>query len=217
LSEATLRETAPALDFAVESAEAVRHAAAPTVAFALRISSDVAVRSAMLQAQIRIAAPDRPYDDETQERLRDLFGPPEGWGRTLRSLLWAHATVLVPPFERTTTVELPVPCTYDFEVAAAKYLHALRDGDVPLELLFSGTVFYAGEGGALRTARISWASESAFRMPVSVWQEAVERAFPGSAWLRVRSDVFDRLVAYRTRRTLPTWEDVVDELLEGRE
>jgi hypothetical protein len=217
LSEAALRETAPALDFAVESAEAVRHAAAPTVAFALRITSDVAVRSAMLQAQIRIAAPDRPYDDETQERLRDLFGPPKGWGRTLRSLLWAHATVLVPPFERTTTVELPVPCTYDFEVAAAKYLHALRDGDVPLELLFSGTVFYAGEGGALRTARISWASESAFRMPVSVWQEAVERAFPGSAWLRVRSDVFDRLVAYRTRRTLPTWEDVVDELLEGRE
>jgi Family of unknown function (DUF6084) len=217
LSEATLRETAPALDFAVESAEAVRHAAAPTVAFALRISSDVAVRSAMLQAQIRIAAPDRLYDDETQERLRDLFGPPEGWGRTLRSLLWAHATVLVPPFERTTTVELPVPCTYDFEVAAAKYLHALRDGDVPLELLFSGTVFYAGEGGALRTARISWASESAFRMPVSVWQEAVERAFPGSAWLRVRRDAFDRLAAYRRRRTLPTWEDVVDELLEGRE
>jgi hypothetical protein len=217
LSEATLRETAPALDFAVESAEAVRHAAAPTVAFALRISSDVAVRSAMLQAQIRIAAPDRPYDDETQERLRDLFGAPEGWGRTLRSLLWAHATVLVPPFERTTTVELPVPCTYDFEVAAAKYLHALRDGDVPLELLFSGTVFYAGEGGALRTARISWASESAFRMPVSVWQQAVERAFPGSAWLRVRRDAFDRLAAYRRRRTLPTWEDVVDELLEGRE
>ena len=217
MSEATLRESAPALDFAVESAEAVRHAAAPTVAFALRISSDVAVRSAMLQAQIRIAAPDRPYDDETQERLRDLFGPPEGWGRTLRSLLWAHATVLVPAFERTTTVELPVPCTYDFEVAAAKYLYALRDGDVPLELLFSGTVFYAGAGGALRTARISWASESAFRMPVSVWQEAVERAFPGSAWLRVRRDVFDRLVAYRTRRTLPTWEDVVDELLDGRE
>jgi hypothetical protein len=209
--------SAPALAFAVESAQAVRHAAAPTIAFALRISSDGDVRSLMLQAQIRIAAPDRPYDDAAQERLRDLFGPPEGWGRTLRSLLWTHATLLVPPFSGTTTVELPVACTYDFEVAAAKYLHALEDGDVPLEFLFSGTVFYPGAGGALQTARLSWESESAFRMPVGVWQEAVERAFPGSAWLRVHRELFDRLAAYRARRTLPTWEAVLEELLEGRE
>jgi hypothetical protein len=217
VSEAVVVRSPPTLTFAVESAEAVRYTAAPTIAFELRIESDGDVRSMMLQAQIRIAAPARAYDDETQERLRDLFGAPEGWGRTLRSLLWTHATVLVPAFSGTTTVEVPVACTYDFEVAAAKYLHALEDGDVPLELLFSGTVFYAGESGSLRTARISWASESAFRMPVSVWQQAVESAFPGSAWLRVRRDLFDRLVAYRTRRTLPTWEAVLEELLEERE
>lgn len=217
MSKATLPETAPSLGFAVESAEAVRHAAAPTIAFTLRIESEGEVRSLMLQAQIRLAAPDRAYDEATQERLRDLFGDPADWGRTLRSLLWTHATLLVPPFSGTTTVELPVPCTYDFEVAAAKYLHALEDGEVPIELLFSGTLFYAAEDGSLRTARISWESEAAFRMPVAVWREAVERAFPGSAWLRVHRELFDRLAAYRSRRTLPTWDAVVEELLEGRE
>lgn len=212
----TTVDTSPVLTFAVESAEAVRYAAAPTIAFGLEISSDGDVRSMMLQAQIRIAAPDRAYDDAAQERLRDLFGPPEGWGRTLRSLLWTHATLLVPPFSDTTTVEMPIACTYDFEVAAAKYLHALEDGDVPLEFLFSGTVFYPGAGGALQTARLSWESEAPFRMPVAVWKEAVERAFPGSAWLRVHRELFDRLAAYRARRTLPTWDAVVEELLEGR-
>ena len=209
--------TTPKLRFAVESAEAVRHAAAPTIAFGLAIESDRDVRSLMLQVQLRIAAPDRPYDAATQERLRDLFGPPADWGRTLRSLLWTHATLLVPAFSGSTTVDLEVPCTYDFEVAAAKYLHAVADGGVPLEFLFSGTLFYAAENGGLQTARISWESEAPFRMPVSVWKDAVERAFPGTAWLRVHRDLFDRLAAYRSRRTLPTWDAVVEELLEGRE
>jgi hypothetical protein len=171
----------------------------------------------MLQAQLRIAAPDRGYDAATQKRLRDLFGDPADWGRTLRSLLWTHATLLVPPFSGSTTVDLEVPCTYDFEVAAAKYLHALEDGEVPLQLLFSGTLFYAAEDGGLRTARISWESEATFRMPVTVWREAVDRAFPGTAWLRVHRDLFDRLAGYRSRRTLPTWDAVVEELLEGKE
>lgn len=217
MAEPAVAASAPALSFEVASAEAVRHAAAPTIAFGLRVSSDGDVRSLMLAAQIRIAAPARGYDEATQARLVDLFGAPEGWGRSLRSLLWTHATVLVPPFSGDTTVELPVPCTYDFEVASAKYLHAVEDGEVPLEFLFSGTLFYAGPGGALQTARISWESEAGFRMPVGVWREAVERAFPGAAWLRVHRDVFDRLAAYRARRTLPTWDGVLEELLEGRE
>jgi hypothetical protein len=213
---ATVAETAPALSFAVESAEAVKHAAAPTVAFVLRIESEGDVRSLMLSAQIRIAAPARGYDEETQARLADLFGRPADWGRTLRSLLWTQANLLVPAFSGVTTARLSVPCTYDFEVAASKYFHALGDGDVPLEFLFSGTLFYAGDGGALRTTRISWESEAAYRMPVAVWQQALDAHFPGAAWLRVRRDVFDRLVAYRTGRTLPTWEAVLEELLKGR-
>jgi hypothetical protein len=217
VTEAAFVQSVPTLAFSIASAEAVRYAAAPTVAFSLRIESDAEVRSTMLQAQIRIAAPERPYDAAEQERLRDLFGPPEDWGRTLRSVLWTHATVLVAPFSGTTTVELPVACTYDFEIAAAKYFHALEVGEVPLEFLFSGTLFYTGAHGDLQTARISWENEARFRLPVAVWQEAVERAFPGSAWLRVHRELFGRLAAYRARRTLPTWDAVLEELLEGRE
>jgi len=209
-------QSVPALTFSVEGAEAVRYAAAPTVSFRLRVESDGDVRSLMLAAQVRIAAPARGYDEATQARLVDLFGDPEDWGRTLRSLLWTNTTLLVPGFSGATTVDLAIPCTYDFEVAASKYLYAVEDGVVPLELLFSGSVFFAGPDGALRTARISWESETSFRMPVSVWRDAVEAHFPNSAWLRVHSEVFDRLVAYRNARTLPTWEAVLEELLEGR-
>ena len=37
-----------------------------------------------------------------------------------------------PASPASTEVDLPVTCTYDFEVAAAKYLHALDDGEIPL-------------------------------------------------------------------------------------
>ena len=209
--------TLPSLAFEVQSAEAVRFAAAPTVLFTLRVVSDKPVRSLALNAQIRIAPARRRYSERDQERLVGLFGPPERWGETLRTFLWAHASALVPPFEESTTVELTVPCTYDLEVATAKYFYALDDGDVPLELLFSGTIFFAADGGVLQAAQIPWDSEAAFRMPVHVWKQAIENHFPGSAWLRLRDDVFDRLVAYKARRALPTWEATVDELLEGRE
>ena len=209
--------TLPSLAFAVDSAEAVRFAAAPTVLLTLRVVSDKPVRSLALNAQIRIAPGRRRYSERDEQRLVDLFGPPEQWGESLRTFLWAHASALVPPFEESTTVELTVPCTYDLEVATAKYFYALDDGDVPLELLFSGTIFFAAVDGVLQAAQIPWDSEAAFRMPVRVWKQAIENHFPGSAWLRLRDDVFDRLVAYKARHALPTWEATVDELLEGRE
>jgi Family of unknown function (DUF6084) len=206
--------TLPQLGFAVESAEAVRFAAAPTVAFTLRITSDAPIRSLALNAQIRIAPARRRYSDRDRERLVELFGPAELWGEALHTFRWAQTSVLVPPFEDATAVELAVPCTYDLEVATAKYFYALDEGDVPLELLFSGTMFFTA-GGALRTAQIPWECEAAYRMPVRAWKEAIEHHFPGSAWLRVRDDVFDRLVAYKARHALPTWEATLDRLLEG--
>jgi len=209
--------TLPSLAFDVDSAEAVRFAVAPTVAFTVRVASDRPVRSLALNAQIRIAPARRRYSDRDRERLVELFGPSERWGETLRTFRWAQPSALVPPFETTTSVELTVPCTYDLEVATAKYFYALDDGDVPLEFLFSGTVFFTGDGGALRTAQIPWESEAAFRMPVRAWKAAMEQHFGGSAWLRVRDDVFDRLVAYKARHTLPTWEATLEQLLEGRE
>ncbi len=135
----------------------------------------------------------------------------------MRSLLWTHTTLQVPPFSESTVVDMPVACTYDFEVVAAKYLHALEEGEVPLEFLFSGTVFYAGEGGWLQTARISWEKEAEFRLPVRLWKETMEHYFPNSAWIRLRKDAFDRLYDYKARRGLPTWEAAVEALLRASE
>lgn len=207
-------EALPRLQFAVESAEALRFAAAPTIAFVLSVTSDLPVRSLSLNAQVRIVPTRRGYDDDDQARLVELFGTPERWGETLRSFLWTNATLVVPPFESSARAALNVSCTYDLEVAASKYFHALGDGDVPLELLFSGTVFFVGDGGALRTVQVPWECEAQFRLPVQTWRLAMENHFPGSAWLRLRKDVFDRLTAYKAERALPTWEATIEELLE---
>ena len=204
----------PELAFAVTDAARLEHAAAPTVRFALRITSaGAAVRSVVLDVQIRIAATRRAYSHDHDDRLFDLFGPRDDWGTNLRSLLWTRTTLVVPPFTDATEVDLLVPCTYDLEVGAAKYIDALRDGDVPLEFLFSGSVFYAGADGRLQTARLSWELEAEYRMPVAVWRETLDAHFPDSAWLRLDRASHNRLVAYKARRALPTWAAVVDELL----
>jgi hypothetical protein len=206
-------ELLPQLAISVEAAEAVRYAAAPTLAFTLAITSDSPVRSLALNAQIRIVPAHRAYNGGDQERLVELFGAPARWGDTLRGFLWTNTTTVVPAFDQSTRVDLYVACTYDLEVAAAKYFHALRDGEVPIEFLFSGTVFYLGDGGLLRAAKIPWECEAKFRLPVDDWKQAIENNFPGSAWLRLRSDVFERLVAYKAQRALPTWEATIEELL----
>ncbi len=209
----------PNLDFGVEGAEVLEFAAVPSLLFKLRIENlqEEPIRSVALNTQIRIAATQRHYETAEQERLLEVFGEPHRWGNTLRSLLWTHTALQVPPFSGSTVVDMPVPCTYDLEVVGAKYFHALEDGEVPLEFLFSGTVFYAGEGGRLQVARISWEKEAQFRLPVRVWKEMMERYFPNSAWIRLHRDAFDRLYDYKVRRGLPTWEAAVEALLSASE
>ncbi len=205
----------PELGFAVDGIEPWTYAAVPTLRFRLRIESlgGQPIRSLALATQIRIAVTRRQYADAAQQRLVELFGEPSRWGQTLRSLLWTHTTLVVQAFTGSTAVDMPVPCTYDFDVVAAKYLHALEDGDVPLELLFSGTVFYADERGLLRTALISWDKEAEVRLPVRVWRETMDHYFPDTAWLRLRKETFDRLYAYKAAHTLPTWDSAVDALV----
>jgi Family of unknown function (DUF6084) len=206
-------DAVPDLSFAVEGAEPVKYAAAPTLCFKLRIGADRSVRSMQLDTQIRISAARRAYSSEEKEGLRELFGNTEGFERQLRSLLWTHTMVLVPSFSQETVIDMHVPCTYDFDVTAARYLHALRSGEVPLELLFSGTVFYEGEGRALQVARISWNDEASYRLPVAVWRATMDHYFPNATWLRLDRDCFDRLLAFRARGALPSWEAAIDELL----
>ena len=204
----------PELTFEVEGAARVEHAAVPTLRFALRVASDAPVRSVLLDVQLQIAARRRAYGADAHDRLFELFGPAADWGTTLRTLLWTRTTLVVPAFTGATTVDLDVPCSYDLEVAASRYLDALADGDVPLELLFSGSVFYE-DGGRLQTTRLSWDKEASYRLPVRVWKETMERYFRGTAWVRLRKDSFDRLSAFKSRHALATWDDALDALLEG--
>ena len=205
----------PRLRFAVLGAARVEHAAAPTLRFTLRVETleRVAIRSILLDTQIQIAARRRGYEDADADRLFELFGHERDWGTTLRTLLWARVTAVVGPFEGETTVPLDVPCTYDLDVAAARYLDALGSGTVPLELLFSGTVFYAGAGGLLQAGRISWEEEAEFALPVRLWRETMDAHFPGAAWLRLPKRAHERLCAFKSRRALAGWDDVVDALL----
>ncbi len=209
---------APEVTYAVEDVTAVVHAVVPTLGFRLRLDSgDREVRSLGLNVQLRIDATRRRYEDGDEDRLSELFGTRDRWGQTLRSLMWTTASLTVPRFTGITHVDLHIPATYDFELVAAKYLNALEGGDVPLELLFSGTLFYVGSAGGLQAAPVSWEQEARATLPVAVWRAAIDLAFPNSAWLRVRRDAFDRLWTYRATHALPSWEATLDQLLEGRD
>jgi hypothetical protein len=210
----------PDLDFVVESAEVLPYAAVPTILFRVGIRNSVdgeKVDSISLHTQIRIAATQRRYDPPEQDRLRELFGEPHQWKDTLRSLLWTNTNTIVPRFAGGCVFEMPVTCTYDFDVVGTKYFAALEDGEIPLEFLFSGSVFYRGENGALQVVHIPWEKEATFRLPVQVWREMIEHYFPNSAWLRIRKDTFDRLYDYRARNALLTWERTLDDLLDAAE
>lgn len=206
---------APKLAFAVDDVRPLEHSAVPTLAFAIRMEAagEVAVRSVTLTVQLRIAATRRRYDDREREALLEIFGQADQWGRSLRSLHWCNVTVNVGPFSGSAVVELPVTCTYDLDVAATRYFDALGGGEVPIELLFSGSVFYAVPDGGLRVAPIGWDREAEWKLPAAVWRAAIERHYPDSGWLRLGRDSLDRLHRFRARRALMSWDETVDALL----
>jgi hypothetical protein len=210
----------PDLAFRIEGAEAAQLSAAPQIIFKLRLTNaDAAemIHSVVLRCQIQLEVTRRRYSAEEQEHLRDLFGEPERWSQTLRNLLWTHVNVNVPAFHGETLVDVPVPCTFDFNIGATKYFHGLDDGLVPLCVMFSGTVFYAGGPEGLQAAPIAWDKEARFRLPVKVWEEMMEIYYPNSAWLRVRRDIFDRLYEYKVRHGIPTWEQALERMLKAEE
>jgi hypothetical protein len=213
----------PDLDFKVEGAEPVPFAAAPLIAFKLRVSQHAAdgqvvpIHTVVLRCQIRIEPGKRPYQSAEKTRLLDLFDTPDRWSQTLRPMLWTHTSAVVPPFLDSVAVDLPVPCSFDFNVATTKYFYALESGEVPLCLLFSGTVFHESDEAGLQVAQISWEKETTFRLPVRVWKDMMARYYPNGAWLCLRSDVFDRLYQYKSRHGLPTWEQALEKLLAPAE
>ena len=208
----------PDLQLMIESAEVVQYASTPLMAFKVRIAnnpSEEIIHTVALRAQIQIEVTRRKYDANEQTRLLDLFGEPERWGQTLRNMLWTHASLVVPPFTGSALVDIPVPCTFDFNVAATKYFHGLTSGDLPLCFQFSGTVFYQGREGALQVAPISWDQEAKYRLPVKVWKELMDTYYPNSAWLALRKDTFERLYQYKVREGIPTWEQALERALNA--
>ena len=210
----------PDLSFKVEEAVVVPFAIAPTLALKLRITNAIkeeAVHTVALRCQIQIEVTRRRYTPEEQGRMRDLFGEPERWSQTLRNLLWTHASSVVPSFQCSTVAELPILCTFDFNVAVTKYFEGLTAGEIPLQLMFSGTVFYADSEGALQVAPIPWDREARFKLPVKVWREMMDAYYPNSVWLNLRRDVFERLYLYKTQRGIPTWEQALESVLPAEE
>ncbi len=130
-------------------------------------------------------------------------------------MLWTHTGTVVTAFSGSSVADLPVPCTADFNVVAGRYFHGLEAGEVPLSLLFNGTVFYRNKEGALQAVPIPWDKEADFRLPVSVWKEMMAQYFPGCGWLCVRTELLDRLARYKSRRGAATWEQALESLLQA--
>jgi hypothetical protein len=201
----------PDLNFSIVDARAERHAAHPSLSFRIRIrdASGPPVHAVLLRVQVQIQPRRRPYTAIEQERLGDLFGDPSRWRETVRPLLWANTSLVTPPFQNEIALDLTIPCTYDMEVASAKYLEALDGGEVSLLFLFSGTIFAKAENG-FRVEQIPWEKEAAFRLPVSTWREVMECHFPDAGWIRLRRSSLDALRRIKAREALFTWDDVIE-------
>ncbi len=207
----------PELKFEIISAEVRPYAALPTIVFKLQITNEnenEEVYAAALKCQVMIEAIRRPYDAETKKRLYELFGEPQRWGETLRSLVWTIVNIPVPRFTGKTFVEIAIPCSEDQGLAAAKYFYGVRDEKVPLAFLFSGTLFYKGPEEQLQITQISWEKEASYKMPARLWHEMMEEYFPDCRWLRVRKEIYDKLVMHKAATSHATLENCLEAVLE---
>jgi len=200
--------------FAVVEVVAEPYAVAPQLTARLRIEETTGQRihAIALRCQVRIEPQRRRYDDAEQDGLRGLFGERERWADTLKPFLWMQCNTTVQGFIGRTEADLALPCTYDLDVIGTRYLHALDAGDVPITLLFSGTVFTRGSTG-FGVEQIPWDCEARHRLPVAVWRQMIESYFPNTGWLRVDADMLARLVDYRSRHGLVSWDATMEKLL----
>jgi hypothetical protein len=207
-----------ALTFSVIDAQPESHAVVPTLNFRLRIheASGQPVHAILLHCRLQIEPRRRGHATAERERMLDLFGEPSRWADTLRPLVWTQAALIVPEFENSVEIDLPVVCTYDLEVIAAKYLHALDGGDAPLLFLFSGTVFVkAGNGFCVE--QIPWDRQAAFRLPVRIWRDMMDRYFPGGGWIRLNRESLDALQRFRMHSSLTSWDAAIEALVTAVE
>ena len=203
------------LGFTVLGACADRYAAVPTLVLRLRITerSGAKVDAIVLRTQLQLEVQRRRYAPDESELLAELFGPPSRYADTLKPMLWTHVAQVVTAFENETEIDVPVACSYDFEIAAHKYLASLQDGIIPLNLLFSGMVFVEGLGG-VRPEFVPWSCETRYALPLEVWRASVDALFPNAAWIRVNRELFDELRRFKIASGLPTWEGALERLVD---
>jgi hypothetical protein len=203
----------------VEDATPLHPAASPHLSFRLGFEDPGPgnVESILLQCLIRLEPQQRTYDAASRGRLFDLFGFPEQWGRTLRSLYWTQAQVVVPGFRQRTTLDLAIPCPLDVHAAATKYFEGLKDGEIPMTFQFSGTVFRSADGGPLQVRPIPRDREATFRLPIRVWKDLMDRFRPRTKWLELDPGVLNRLSEYKRRSGVEDWNLALGRLLDGAE
>lgn len=195
-----------------------KFAAGPTLSFTMKATeaTGAVVHSIMLRAQIRIEPQRRRYSATEAEQLADVFAEPARWADTVRPLQFAQVSAMIPGFTDSTEFEISVPCTYDLEIAATSYFHALAEGVIPFLFLFSGTVFTKGGGPTgMAISPVSWKAEASYELPVAVWREMMDRFFPGCGWIRLSQDSLRALGAYKNAHAIPTWEQAITSLLDG--
>ena len=149
----------PELDFEVLGARPVRHAAAPMLALDLRVSEPSGRQVYMIALTIQLMI--EPARRELRRRHARAAGRAVRRARALggddaQPRVGAARRAWCPRSPGSTTVAVPIACNYDLEVAAAKYLYSLPDGEAPLALHFNGIVYYPDEDGGLQMVLVPW-------------------------------------------------------------
>ena len=204
--------------FSVADIFAEPYSADPQLTARLRIeeSSGETIHAIALRCQVRIEPQRRRYEEADETGLQALFGDRDRWTQTLKPFLWMQCSVMVQGFTGSTEVDLPLPCTYDFDVTGSRYLHAVGDGTIPLALLFSGMVFTKGFNG-FGVQQVPWDCEASYQLPVAVWKQMIASYFPNTGWIRLDHEVLAELAAYKSSHGLTSWEETVQTLLGDHE
>ncbi|HXO08640.1 MAG TPA: DUF6084 family protein [Solirubrobacteraceae bacterium] len=207
---------APEPEFAITGAAHIAFAAVPTMLFSASADdrSGHRIQSIALTAQVMIDPAKRGYDPDTRARLAELFGPPASWAPATSGLAWARVSAAVPGFTGATPFGIEVPCTYDLEVAAAKYFYAVRDGEIPLSFHFNGNVFFYGTDDRLQVVPVPWSCTAQYKFPVAAWRAMIAEHYPGGGWVRLDERTLETLNDRRGRRGLPSFDACIAELLE---
>ena len=198
--------------------EPERWALSPTLQVRLELDAGPAttVHAVVLQCQVRVEPGRRTYDDAEAGRLLDLFGDRSRWRESVHPFLFAQASLAVATFTGTTEALMPLPVSFDLDVAAGKYFAALDDGAIPLLLLFSGTTFCVRDG-RFTAEPVPWNLEARFQLPVSTWREVIDGSYPGEGWLRVSRSTLRSLARFRSARACTSWDETFDEMLAAAE